>query len=166
MIFSFLYKIAPFFTFIRPAIVSQSSFCPLPATPATPRISPLLRLKETSRKVFTPSSFSVVRWWISKRLPVYSLLGRSIESVTFLPTISSVSFNASVSPVLTVATLFPLRKIATLSLISRTSFNLCVMIMTVQPLSRIFRKILKRFLLSCGVSTAVGSSRIRIFASL
>ena len=52
----------------------------------------------------------------------------------------------------------------TLSEISRTSCNLCVMIIIDLPSFFIERITLKRLLLSCGVRTAVGSSSIRILA--
>ena len=73
--------------------------------------------------------------------------------------VSSFSFVDLVS---TVPMYSPFLKTATLSLISMTSFNLWVMIMTVLPNLRILRKTLNNCFVSCGVKTAVGSSRIKI----
>ena len=166
MIFSLRYKIAPFFASINPVSVSQSSFWPLPATPATPRISPVLISKEISSSATPPSLLSTVRSTIFKIVSLFSISGRSIFRLIGRPTISSVSFFSSHPAVSTVSMLFPFRRIVTRSLIERTSFNLWVIIIIAQPCSRIRRRILNSRSVSCGVRTADGSSRIRIWAPL
>ena len=87
-----------------------------------------------------------------------------ILSSTFSPTMSSVSSCSVVSLVLTVAICSPFLSIATRSLISITSLSLCVIITILFPCSFIFLTTSKSFLISCGVSTAVGSSSISMFA--
>ena len=94
----------------------------------------------------------------------FSGSGRPISRLTAWPTINSVSLAASTPRVATVPTLLPLRRMVTRSLMASTSFSLWVMMIMAQPLARMRFKILNSLLVSCGVSTAVGSSRIRIFA--
>ena len=78
---------------------------------------------------------------------------------------SDASDRAVASAVATVATDLPPRSTVTLSDTSVTSFSLCEMKMTVRPSSTIWRSVPKSIRASCGVSTAVGSSRIRTRAS-
>ena len=111
-----------------------------------------------------PSSELTFKSLISRRGSFFSTLGLSILRSVFFPTIISVSSFPFVSPVLTVVTYSPLRRTATSSEISITSFNLWVMIIIALPSSRILRRTSKSFSVSCGVKTAVGSSRIRISA--
>ncbi len=66
------------------------------------------------------------------------------------------------SAVATVATFFPPRSTVTRSETAFTSWSLWEMKITVRPSSAIVRSVAKRASDSCGVSTAVGSSRIRI----
>ena len=87
-----------------------------------------------------------------------------MPSFTFSPTIISVSREASAFAVSTSPMYRPFRSTATRSEIASTSFNLCVMIRMDFPSSRIFRSMAKRRSVSCGVSTAVGSSRIKMSA--
>ena len=77
---------------------------------------------------------------------------------------SSFTFE-NVAAVATVRTFIPLRRTVTLSATSITSFNLCEMKITLRPSSAMCRRVVKSDVDSCGVSTAVGSSRIRIPAS-
>ena len=65
----------------------------------------------------------------------------------------------------TVATVRPARSTVTRSETAVTSCSLCEMKITVRPSSAIARSVSKSDSASCGVSTAVGSSRIRICAS-
>ena len=90
--------------------------------------------------------------------------GRSMSSSTFLPTIISVRASSVASQVLTVPTYSPRRRIATRSLTVSTSWSLWVMMMTALPSAFMLRMTAKSFSVSWGVSTAVGSSRIRMSA--
>ena len=82
----------------------------------------------------------------------------------FRPTIISVSSASLVSSVFTVAICSPRRRMATRSLTSSTSFSLWVMMMMLFPSSFIRRSTSNSRVISWGVSTAVGSSRIRMSA--
>ena len=59
---------------------------------------------------------------------------------------------------------FPFRSTATLSDSAMTSWSLWVMITMAFPSARMVRSTSKSLLVSWGVSTAVGSSRMRISA--
>ena len=65
----------------------------------------------------------------------------------------------------TVATERPARRTVTRSATAFTSLSLCEMKITVRPSAAISRSVTNNASASCGVSTAVGSSRIRIRAS-
>ena len=143
---------------------SHSSFWPLPATPATPKISPLWMWKLTSSRPRLPSGFSTVRSTTLRMVCTSLGSGRRMARLTAWPTISSVRRFASTSAVATVSTLLPLRRMVTRSLMASTSFSLWVMMMTAQPLAFICRRMSKSLSVSWGVSTAVGSSRIKILA--
>jgi hypothetical protein len=82
------------------------------------------------------------------------------------PIISSARLSASVAAVSTVATMRPARMVLTRSVTARTSFSLWVTSSTVRPSPASRRSTAKRRLLSCGVNTAVGSSRMRMSAPL
>jgi hypothetical protein len=82
-------------------------------------------------------------------------------SSTSRPTISRASSAALVWFVFTRPTTLPSRMTVTASEIDNTSASLCVMMMIVLPSSRILRRMAKNSSTSCGVSTAVGSSRMR-----
>ena len=72
----------------------------------------------------------------------------------------------SVEPaVATVATARPSRSTVTRSETAITSCSLCEMKITVRPSAAIARIVSNSASASCGVSTAVGSSRMRILAS-
>ena len=132
--------------------------------PAIPRISPLYAVKEASFNTFKPSLFRHVTPRISIRFFAFSGSVRLISSVTFSPTIISVR-DSTVAPfVSTVSMYFPFRSTATRSESSNTSFNLCVMMMMDFPAARMLRNTANNFSVSCGVKTAVGSSKIRISA--
>ena len=149
-----------------PAIASRSSFCPLPAIPAIPKISPLYAMNPTSSSFVTPSLSRQVRPAIVRRGFGFTGSGRSILRETLCPTIISVSSVSFVSGVLTVAMCSPFLRTATTSEISITSFSLCVIMMIAFPSSRIVLSTEKSFLVSCGVRTAVGSSRMSMSAPL
>ena len=78
----------------------------------------------------------------------------------------SAASSRGVAPaVSTVAIERPPRSTVTRSATAFTSFSLCEMKITVLPSAAIARSVSKSASASCGVSTAVGSSRIRIRAS-
>ena len=157
-------RIEPLSTSCNPAIASRSSFCPLPEIPAIPRISPVLTERSTSSSVFTSSLSLQFSPSITRRFFTFSGFGRSIFRSTLAPTIISERLCTFAFAVSTVSMYCPFRRIATRSDKASTSCSLCVIMMIAHPSSRIFRKISNRRSASCGVSTAVGSSRISIFA--
>ncbi len=88
-----------------------------------------------------------------------------VVDATSRPTISDASDRCDAPAVATVATVFPSRSTVTRSETACTSCSLCEMKMIVRPSSAITRRVAKSEVASCGVSTAVGSSRIRMRAS-
>ena len=129
-----------------------------------PRISPLYAVKDTSLSFTIPSSLRTVRPFTSRRGCGLTGSGLVMFNVTLWPTIMSVISCAFVSFVIISPTKQPRRSTATRSERLSTSCILWV-IMTIDfPSFRIFRSTANSFSVSCGVSTAVGSSRIRISA--
>ena len=131
-----------------------------------PRISPERAVNETSSSTLTPSWLTAERCSTTNLSSTSCGVALSMLRSTFFPTIISVSCFSLVSLVSTVAICSPLRSTATLSLISITSLSLCVMMMIDLPSSLILRMTENSFVISCGVRTAVGSSRMRISAFL
>ena len=129
-----------------------------------PRISPERAVNDTLSSASIPSRFLQVSPEIVSLSSALTGIVLSILSSTFAPTIISVNELSVASFVSTVPIYSPFLKTATLSEISRTSLSLCVIMIMDFPSSRIFLKTSKSFLVSCGVRTAVGSSRIRISA--
>ena len=129
-----------------------------------PKISPEYRSKLMSSTTFLPSMFFTVRFLTSSLLCFSSTKSLAISSVIFSPTINSVNCCSLVSVFKTVPTFSPLRNTEIRSEISMTSLSLWVMMTIDLPSSFILRKIVKSFVISCGVRTAVGSSRMRIEA--
>ena len=132
--------------------------------PAMPNISPPKAWKDTPSSILTPSPFFTVRSLTSSRRLRLSHRGRSMFRVTARPTIMLVSCWGSVSAVFTVPMYLPFRSTATWSEMSITSWSLWVMIMMALPSSFMFRSTAKSLSVSWGVSTAVGSSRMRVSA--
>ena len=145
-------------------MASRSSRWPFPAMPAMPRISPPCSVRLRFESTGTPSAFTQVTFSRRSRLGPFKGAARSMPSFTFSPTIISVSRVTSAFAVSTAPIYCPFRSTATRSESASTSVSLCVMIRIDLPSSRIFRRIAKRRSVSCGVSTAVGSSRIRMSA--
>ena len=88
---------------------------------------------------------------------------RSTVSWTSRPTISSARSSSFVSDGMREPTTFPRRMTVMRSAISRTSYSLWLMKMTDVPSSFVsWRRTAKISRVSCGVSTAVGSSRTRM----
>src|SRR6056297_2814087 len=117
--------IFPLCIFCKPAIASQSSFCPLPATPATPKTSPLLKSNVISFNTLTCSSSLTVRPLTLSKDFFSSISGLFMDRFIDLPTILSVNSRESKFLLSTVSMYSPFRNIVILSLISRTSFNFC-----------------------------------------
>ena len=90
--------------------------------------------------------------------------GRSMFSVTAWPTIMLVISWALVRFVGMSPMNWPWRRMATRSDRASTSCILWVMMTMALPSSRMLRSTAKSLSVSCGVSTAVGSSRIRMSA--
>ncbi len=147
-----------------PTRASTSSFCPLPSTPARPSISPRLTLNETfltratppRPRTCTPSNSSTVS---------ASLVGPFLTpKETARPTIIAASVSSEASATSKVPTNWPrlitVQRCA-MALISR---NLCVIRKIDLPSAARLDMILVSSCTSCGVSTAVGSSKIRISA--
>ena len=156
---------APEAGFISPAMASASSICPLPDTPATTKISPSRTEKETSFTTSYRSSFRTVR--CSTRRTSLPNLGSGLSTVklTSRPTIRLAMVRVSVSATFKMSISFPRQRIAQRSAIFLISSSLCVIRMMVLPSSRRLRMISSRNSISWGVSTAVGSSKMRISAS-
>ena len=131
-----------------------------------PSISPEYASKETSLSTSMLSAFLQDRPETFRRSERSFTSGRSMLSSTLLPTIISVSEETVASEVFTVATYSPLRRMATLSEMARTSCSLWVIMIMVLPAACILRMTENSLSVSCGVSTAVGSSRMSMSAPL
>ena len=149
-----------------PVSTSTSSVWPLPWTPATPSTSPA----RTNRS--TPRRTGWWRWSPRPSGPVTSSTTSagdagplSTISVTSRPTIISASSSSEVSAGVVSPVTRPLRRTMTRSAMVITSLSLWVIKMIDLPWSTSPRMISNSSSVSWGVSTAVGSSRIRISAS-
>ena len=149
----------------RPVSASISSLCPLPSTPAMPTISPARTESETPLTAGSPRSSSTWRSSTSSNTSPSGLAGVfSTCRRTSRPTIIRAS-PASVAPSRgTVSIVLPRRRTVIRSAISSTSFSLCEMKITDRPSRTSARRISKSSPASCGVRTAVGSSRINTSA--
>ena len=148
----------------RPVRASTNSVWPLPCTPAMPRISPARTLKETPSTATRPRSSSTRRSSTrSTSSPGWA--GRlSTVSNTSRPTImaareASVAWSGVVVP-----TSRPARNTLMRSATASTSLSLWVMKMMLLPWAAKLRMTSKRSSASWGVSTEVGSSRMRMSA--
>ena len=153
----------------RPASTSSSSLCPLPETPATPTISPAFSVRETSCRRGTPcASLRQMPCACSSHAPVCpgatAAAADSRPRFTCLPTMACASTSSVTSPISRSSTTCPARITVTASHSASTSLSLCVISRTVVPCARNCLKVPNRACVSCGVSTAVGSSRIRMRA--
>ena len=149
----------------NPVMTSASSLCPLPATPAIPKISPLRTCSETPRRAGTPLSLMALTFCTSSTTSPGSRSDFFTVKTTSRPTINCASFSA-VSPAASMpsAVTFPLRSTVTRSAIWVTSCNLWLMKIMDLPCAAILRRVLINSSISCGASTAVGSSKIRMSA--
>ena len=149
-----------------PVMTSASSRWPLPATPATPTISPAWTVRDTSRRAKVPRS---PRAETPNRSRITSRSARAGPcffwvKTTSRPTIIRASSRGLVSVVGTVPITFPRRSTVTRRETAITSSSLWEMKITVRPSAAIRRSVSKRFSDSWGVSREVGSSRIRMRA--
>ena len=143
-----------------------SANCPLPDTPAIPVIWPACRVKDTSRNC---SRF--VRWaltFFNSQMTARDVgtererLSDS-EAISW-PTIASASFCWLTSFASACMISFPCRSTATRSLTRSTSGSLWLMKIMLMPCVTSMRSVSNNASLSCGVSTAVGSSKIKTLA--
>ena len=146
----------------KPVRASTSSVWPFPCTPATARISPLRTSKVALFTARLPASFSTFRPFTWRIGSATLDLERLTVSCTSRPTIISaslaaVAFFGVVSPATA-----PRRSTVILSATAITSFSLWVMKMTEVPPFARPRMISKSSSVSCGVSTADGSSSTRM----
>ena len=143
---------------------SQSSVCPLPCTPAMPRISPALTWNDSPFTGRPPESATVRSATSSTTSPGRAgcLLTRSCTS---LPTIRFAR-SSSVTGGVRWPTVLPRRSTVMVSAIAWTSLSLWEMKMTEVPVPVSWRMIRNSSSVSAGVSTAVGSSRMSTFACL
>ena len=144
---------------------STSSVWPFPWTPATQTISPARTANETpSTATWSRSSRTTSPSTSSTGSPGRAG-GFSTTSRTARPTIIEASSSSVVSPGVVVPTTRPRRRTVMRSATARTSLSLWVMKMMERPEALSWRITSKRSSVSWGVSTAVGSSRIRTLAS-
>ena len=147
-----------------PVSTSTSSACPLPSTPATPRISPSRTSKETPRSTGTPLSLAARRSLTASTTGPGSAGPRWTRSNTFRPTMRVAMSPREVSAVAMHPTTRPPRMTVTRSETAMTSLSLWVMKTMVLPRALRERRMSNSSAASPGARTAVGSSRIRISA--
>jgi len=154
----------PLMDWRNPVSDSTSSVCPLPWTPATPKISPARTENETPRTASKPRWSSTCKSFTINISSVGFAGSFSTFRITSRPTIMAAKWGSSVSFGVTVPTTCPARITVIRSAIANTSFNLWVMKIMDTPWEVNSRIIRNRSSTSCGVSTAVGSSKIKISA--
>ena len=144
-----------------PEIVSASSRCPFPATPATPTISPDWTSKETLFTASAPRSPTALRFATSSTTsPIECARSTRRPSTISRPTMRAASERSEASDTGTVATNRPPRSTVIRSATAITSRSLWVMRMTACPSRAITLRVVNSCDASCGVRTAVGSSRM------
>ena len=145
---------------------SNNSLWPLPETPAMPTISPARKVMDTSFKRATPKLSRQLRCSACKSTaPVAGAMSSALRPrLTRRPTMACARPSTLVCAMGESSTTAPWRITVTASQRAMISLSLCVMSNTVQPLARKPRKVSKSASVSAGVSTAVGSSRMRMRA--
>ena len=143
---------------------SVISVWPLPCTPATTRISPRATSKLTSSTWVTPVASTTVRPWTENVVSPGCAGALSTPRSTVRPTMSEAS-SVSVELGWASPTTLPRRMTVIRSATARTSRSLWVMNTIEVPDALSWRMISISSSVSCGVSTAVGSSRMRTSAS-
>ena len=159
--FSFKYTWPPL-TFSNPVMPNTTSFWPFPSIPAIQTISPLLTSKEISSTIFTPlwilSSITKLRTFKMVSVGFDSFL--SMVNITSRPTMSLDNSSLVVFLTSNVFTNSPLLKTEQTSATSIISSSLWEMKRIDLPSLARFFIIWRSSLISCGVKTAVGSSKI------
>ena len=155
-----LYSIMPTDARVSPDKEPSNSSWPLPATPPIPRISPLRKLNEISRKGIPNADAGGSESWSSLRTtsPGSEPLRLGVFSV--VPTIISAMSRAVVSAGTHVPTTLPKRKIVAVSHSVRISSNLCEIYKIAVPSARSLFNVSNKTATSWGVRTDVGSSMI------
>src|SRR6185437_5994676 len=143
----------------------HSSVCPLPCTPARPRISPARTWKDIPFTETRPVSSATIRFSTSSTTAPGLAASLLTLSWTFRPTIIAAS-SSSLADGDFWPTTAPRRSTVIVSAISWTSLSLCEMKTIEVPPSFSCLMMRNRSSASAGVSTAVGSSRISTDASL
>ena len=157
-------SIFPDVTARRPSRVSAKAVCPLPSTPATHKTSPARTSSVTpSITLCWRSSTTTTSVNLRTTSPVLGAFLSTVRS-TSLPTISDANSPMGVSGGTESITLPP-RITVTTSATAFTSRNLWVIKTIEVPSPASCRMMPINSSVSCGVRTAVGSSRIKIFAS-
>ena len=151
---------------VRPDNTSSNSLCPLPDTPATPTISPARSCRSTPLRRGTPQASVRCRPCAASRTSPGWCTGATSGAIrwTARPTMAWASASTWVSATGVSCTTVPARITVTWSHRAITSFSLWVMRMTVLPCARKRRNTSNSWAISWGVSTAVGSSRMRVLA--
>ena len=149
-----------------PLITSASSDCPLPATPAIPRISPERIWNDTPLSAGSPLSFSALTFSTERSTLPGSRGSLVTVKMTLRPTISSANSAWLVDRVSKgSAAKHPLRSTEMRSEMVITSYSLWLIKTMDFPSSVIACSVSKRSSTSCGARTAVGSSMISTSAS-
>ena len=144
-----------------PVMTCASSAWPLPATAATPTISPARTSSDASRRAGTPRSLSADTPSTPRTTRPGSTSVRLSASSTGRPTMS-LARSARVTPrgSMPAAVTRPARITVIRSAIESTSPSLWLMNTTLRPSATIERRFSNSSAISCGARTAVGSSRI------
>ncbi len=154
----------PFSTLVNPAKAWINSVCPLPSIPAIPTTSPA---RTSKLRFFTASKprLSFTTKSLIDKIVSFGCAGFfSVLKETERPTIISANCCEETSFTLTVPILCPRRMTVQRSATFLISSNLCVIKMIDLPSSVSSFKIIINSSISCGVNTAVGSSKIKTFA--
>ncbi len=156
-------RIVPSEGWRRPVSTDTSACWPLPATPAMATISCVWTTRSRLSRRGAPSRLSRTVTWDSVTTGAACSAAEAASArgmTTLRPTISSASSAGLVLAVSRSATSLPCRSTATRRDTAITSSSLCEMKMTASPSSTKPRNVANRSCTSCGVRTAVGSSRI------
>ena len=145
-------------------MASTSSAWPLPSTPAMPTTSPSRTVRAMSSISRRPSGVTTVRWSTDSTGFSRTVEVRVSGEGSSAPTIISASCRTVVVFGSAVPTVVPRRITVIESATRRTSSSLCEMKMTVRPSRVSSARLPKSSSTSCGTSTAVGSSRMRMRA--
>ena len=143
---------------------SRSSDCPFPVTPATPRISPARSSRLTRSRRSTPAASRQDNPSAASATGPGSAATGAASSWTLRPTISSASSSRVVVAGARCPTISPRRITETASVTSMISRSLWVISRIVTPSRFSALRMSNSRPVSSGVSTPVGSSRIRIRA--